>query len=309
MSDVLIGVDIGGTEIVAGLVHDGERVSARRSCPTPRTGGRDIVERANGLVTDLLGESTEPVRAVGVGAPGTIDPATGRVTSCTDTVPGWLGTEIAGPLSDRAGVPVAVDNDVRAAAAAVALDERVREHGRVLYISLGTGVGGALIVDGRVLRGRFGTHGEIAHLIAPEPGHLPCGCGRHDHLEAIAAGPAIAAAYAATSDTDLPALTLPEVAARLRDGEQHAAVVVERAGRLLGRTLSGLITALDLDAVVVAGGAAALGAPLLDPFSEALDAESRPPARSTPVLLPATPDMPVLGAALVAAQHLPGGRP
>lgn len=309
MSDVLIGVDIGGTEIVAGLVHDGERVSVRRSCPTPRTGGRDIVERANGLVTDLLGESTEPVRAVGVGAPGTIDPATGRVTSCTDTVPGWLGTEIAGPLSDRAGVPVAVDNDVRAAAAAVALDERVREHGRVLYISLGTGVGGALIVDGRVLRGRFGTHGEIAHLIAPEPGHLPCGCGRHDHLEAIAAGPAIAAAYAATSDTDLPALTLPEVAARLRDGEQHAAVVVERAGRLLGRTLSGLITALDLDAVVVAGGAAALGAPLLDPFSEALDAESRPPARSTPVLLPATPDMPVLGAALVAAQHLPGGRP
>ncbi|WP_165944536.1 ROK family protein [Saccharopolyspora terrae] len=307
MSDVLIGVDIGGTEIVAGLVHDGGRVSARRSCPTPRTGGRDIVERANGLVTGLLRESAEPVRAVGVGAPGTIDPVTGRVTSCTDTVPGWLGTEIAGPLSERAGVPVAVDNDVRAAAAAVALDERVREHGRVLYVSLGTGVGGALIVDGRVLRGRFGTHGEIAHLIAPERGHLPCGCGRHDHLEAVAAGPAIAAAYAVTSGD--VALTLHEVAARLRDGEQHAAAVVERAGRLLGRTLSGLITALDLDAVVVAGGATALGAPLLDPLSEALDAESRPTARRTPVLRPATPDAPVLGAALVAAHHLPGGRP
>lgn len=308
MSDVLIGVDIGGTEIVAGLVHDGGRVSSRRSCPTPRTGGSDIVERANELVSGLLRESPEPVRAVGVGAPGTIDPVSGCVTSCTDTVPGWLGTAIAGPLSERSGLPVAVDNDVRAAAAAVALDEQVREFGRVLYVSLGTGVGGALIVDGQVLRGRFGTHGEIAHLITPEPGHLPCGCGRLDHLEAIAAGPAIAAAYTAASE-DAPALTLPEVAFRLRDGEQRAAVVVERAGRLLGRTLSGLVTALDLDAVVVAGGATGLGDPLLGPLADALDAESRPPARTTPVLRPATPDTPVLGAALVGRTPQPGGRP
>ena len=302
MSDVLIGVDIGGTEIVAGLVHDGGRVSARRSCPTPRTGGNDIVERANDLVSGLLRESPEPVRAVGVGAPGTIDPVSGCVTSCTDTVPGWLGTAIAGPLAERSGLPVAVDNDVRAAAAAVALDEQVREFGRVLYVSLGTGVGGALIVDGQVLRGRFGTHGEIAHLITPEPGHLPCGCGRRDHLEAVAAGPAIAAAYAAGGE-DAPAL--PEVAARLRAGEELAELVVERAGRLLGRTLSGLVTALDLDAVVVAGGAAALGDPLLGPFADALDAESRPPARRTPVLRPTTPDTPVLGAALVAAHRIP----
>ncbi|MFP5072150.1 ROK family protein [Pseudonocardia nantongensis] len=311
MTDALIGLDIGGTTIAAGVVIDG-RVTARRTAPTPRTGGHDVVRRAAELVEALRGDTPVEagvggirVGAIGVGAPGTVDPATGVVTSCTDVLPGWLDTPIAELLTARAGLPVSVDNDVRAAALAHTHDPVLAGHRRVLHVSLGTGVGGALSCDGRILRGTAGTAGEIAHLLVPEPGEHPCGCGRRDHLEAVAAGPAIAAAYRARAGAG--EADLVEVAARLRDGDRAAAEVVEHAGLLLGRTLSGLVTALDVDAVLVAGGAAGIGSPLLDPLSRALHAETRPPGRVTPVLRPTVPDAPVLGAALLAAHPLPGG--
>lgn len=302
----LIGVDIGGTKIAAGLVADGARVTARLSCPTPGTGGRAIVARAADLVDRLLREAPDPVAAVGVGAPGVIDAATGVVSSCTDIVPGWLGTPVAALLSGRVGLPVAVDNDVRAAASAQARDPGVRHYRRVLHVSLGTGVGGALTCAGRVLHGNGGTAGEIAHLLVPEPGDLPCGCGRFDHLEAVAAGPAIVAAYDARAGADGTGADLVTVAARMRAGDPLAREIVARAGALLGRTLSGLVTALDLDALVVAGGAAELGVTLLDPLTRALDTESRPPGRTTPVLRPGTGDAPILGPALLAARRLAG---
>ncbi|MEV5829145.1 ROK family protein [Spirillospora sp. NPDC052242] len=212
------------------------------------------------------------VRGLGVGAPGVVDPASGRVVSATDVLPGWSGTPVREALADLTGLPVAVANDVRA----MGLGEARRGAGagfhRVLHVSVGTGVGGALTTGGRLDHGAHGTAGELAHLLVPERGPVPCGCGRRDHLEAAVSGPAIAA----TGDPG-------------------------RAGTLLGRALAGVLAVLDPDAVVIGGGVAQLGAPFLDAVAAAFRAEALPPLRATPILPAALgTDAPLTGAALLA---------
>ncbi|GAA4861072.1 ROK family protein [Saccharopolyspora cebuensis] len=291
-----IGVDIGGTKIAAGLVVDGAIVRRTRRA-TPRLGSAAIFDAVAGAVAELRADGP-PVTALGIGAPGIVDPVTGTVRSATDTVPGWHGAEVRAELARRTGLPVAVDNDVRAMALAECRLGAARGHDLVLHVSVGTGVGGAFSRGGVPVRGERATAGEIAHLLVPTRGAKPCGCGRDDHLEAVASGPAIAAAYTALAGGE--PVELPEVERRMRAGDDRARQAVTAAGALLGRVLSGLVTALDLDAVVVGGGAARLGAALLDPVARALDAETRPPQRRTPVL-PALlqRDGPVLGAALL----------
>ena len=292
-----IGVDIGGTKIAGGLVVGGKIVRRSRRA-TPRHGSASIFDAVADLVAELRADE-RPVAALGVGSPGVIDPVTGSVRSATDTVPGWRGAEVRAELAGRTGLPVAVDNDVRAMALGECRLGSAREHGFVLHVSVGTGVGGAFSHDGVLLRGDRGTAGEIAHVLVSMRGAMPCGCGRDDHLEAVASGPAITAAYTALSGNG--SVELPEVERRMRAGDREARQVVTAAGTQLGRALSGLVTALDVDAVVVGGGAARLGDALLGPLTRALDAETRPEARRTPVLptlLEA--DGPVLGAALLA---------
>ncbi|WP_254716687.1 ROK family protein [Actinomadura sp. WMMB 499] len=207
-----------------------------------------------------------------MGAPGVVDPETGRVVAATDVLPGWSGTPVRDTLAGLTGLPVAVANDVRA----MGLGEARRGAGagfhRVLHVSVGTGVGGALTTGGRLDAGAHGTAGELAHLLVPERGPVPCGCGRHDHLEAAVSGPAIAA----TGDPG-------------------------RAGALLGRALAGLLAVLDPDAVVVGGGVAQLGAPFLGAVAATFRAEALPPLRDVPILAARLgTDAPLVGAALLA---------
>ncbi|RSN51698.1 ROK family protein [Actinomadura sp. WAC 06369] len=281
-------LDIGGTKVAAALADAEGTVLHRGRVPTPEGGGQAVLAAAarllDGLAEDARDGSRPPgggtgdrlraagVRALGVGAPGVVDPATGRVVSATDVLPGWSGTPVRDALADLTGLPVAVANDVRA----MGLGEARRGAGagfhRVLHVSVGTGVGGALTTGGRLDGGAHGTAGELAHLLVPERGPVPCGCGRRDHLEAAVSGPAIAA----TGDPG-------------------------RAGALLGRALAGLLAVLDPDAVVVGGGVAQVGAPFLDAVTAAFRAEALPPLRATPILPAALgTDAPLTGAALLA---------
>lgn len=300
MTAVAIGVDIGGTKIAGGLVVDGE-IARRARRATPRDGSDAIFEVVADLAAELRAQRPA-VDALGIGSPGVIDPETGSVRSATAIVPGWQGAQVRAELAARTGLPVAVDNDVRAMALGECRFGAARARGFVLHVSVGTGVGGAFSRDGSVLRGDRGTAGEIAHLLVSARGAMPCGCGRDDHLEAVASGPAIAAAYGALSGAE--PVELPEVQRRMRAGDPHARRAVTEAGTQLGRALSGLVTALDVDAVVVGGGAARLGSALLGPLADALDAETRPENRRTPVL-PAQlgADAPVLGAALLGSDR------
>ncbi|SNS63936.1 glucokinase [Actinomadura meyerae] len=266
---VYAALDIGGTKIAAALVDAGGTVRSRERVATPRTGGADVLAAAARL---LEGLGDAPVRALGVGAPGVIDPETGSVASATEVLPGWAGTPVRDALAERTGLPVTVVNDVRAMAYGEAAAGAGAGFHRVLHVSVGTGVGGALTTGGRLEHGAHGTAGELAHLLVPERGPVPCGCGRRDHLEAVVSGPAIEAAG------DAP-----------------------HAGAVLGRALAGLLAVLDPDAVVVGGGVAQRGAPFLDAVAAAFRAEALPPLRETPIVLAGLgTDAPLVGAALLA---------
>lgn len=300
---LVIGVDIGGTKIDAGIVDAEANVlgRARRSTPVQRGGG-EILRAVAELVDELSDGGSNRIAAVGVGAPGVVEPATGSVISATDIVPGWQGVQVRRELRQRVGLPVSVDNDVRAMSYGEARLGAGRDRERVLYVSVGTGLGGALSHAGRLVHGNQGTAGEIAHLLVPAEGALPCGCGRLDHLEAVAAGPAIAATYA--HRTGRSGVEMTDVVHRMRFGDEQARAVVVEAAGLLGRTLSGLVTALDVDALVVGGGVARIGGELFEPLSAALNAETIPEWRDTPVLPTRLgTDAPILGAALLALDH------
>jgi glucokinase len=277
---MVVGLDIGGTKIAAGLIDDGGRIVRSRRTPTPSRGGPDALEAASALVHEL--RAGADVQAVGVGAPGVIDPATGTVVSATDTLARWGGIELRAELERRTRLPVVVDNDVRAAALGEARAGAARGFGTTLVVSVGTGIGGAIVKDGRPRRGGHGTAGEIAHLLAGEHGPIACGCGRPDHIEAVASGRAIAAAQQAGHS----------------DALTHAATV-------LGRVLGGLACAIDVDAIVVGGGVTQAGGAFLQPLTDAVRVETLPALRELPVLRAALgADASLVGAGLLAADFL-----
>ncbi|WP_405698535.1 ROK family protein [Streptomyces coelicoflavus] len=290
----VIGLDLGGTKIAAALVGTDGTVLARHTRPTPAT-------RGAGVVLDALAEAAREVwapgtTAIGVAAAGVIDPATGTVTSATDTIRGWAGTALAAGLATRTGLPVACDNDVRAAAA-TELDGP-DDDSTLLYAAVGTGVGGAVAAAGRMLHGAAGIAGHLGHLPSPEADGLPCTCGATGHLEAVAAGPAITAHCARLGGE--PADRLQTVAERAARGDPHATTAITLGARATGRALGGLANALGPHRVVVAGGVPRIGALYWDALCAAFTAELMPPLRD---LRPRPPrggaDAAVLGAAVL----------
>ncbi|MFE7433485.1 ROK family protein [Streptomyces tendae] len=288
----VIGLDLGGTKIAAALVGTDGTVLARHTLPTPATEGAEVV-------LDALAIAARAVRvhgttAIGVAAAGVIDPVTGTVTSATDTIRGWAGTALAAGLATRTGLPVACDNDVRAAAA-TELDGPDDDR-TLLYAAVGTGVGGAVAAAGRMLHGVAGIAGHLGHLPSPEADGLPCTCGATGHLEAVAAGPAITAHCARLGGQ--PADRLQTVAERAARGDPHAITAIKLGARATGRVLGGLANALGPHRVVVAGGVPRIGALYWDALCAAFTAELMPPLRD---LRPRPPrggaDTAVLGAA------------
>ncbi|MFC5926476.1 ROK family protein [Micromonospora vulcania] len=293
MTSPVLGIDIGGTKTAAALVDRGGQVLERREVPTPaRSGPGAVLDAAAQLATDLLGAAAGPV---GVGTAGTVDPATGGIRYATDSLPGWTGTPVADALAARLGRRVRVTNDVNAAALGECWAGAGRDRAQVLLVAVGTGLGGAVVRDGRVEAGARGATGEVGHLPTPGAERLRCGCGRYGHLEAIASGSGLAAAYAIETGTRVTGRTVAERAAA---GDAVAQRVVQRAGTALGAALAGLVALLDPEAVLVAGGAAGT---LLPAASAAYSAEL-PTGWGDVPLLPATlgADAVVVGAARLA---------
>jgi glucokinase len=262
-----IGLDIGGTKILAALVDANGHVVSRQRTPTPTGKGPAAVLSAATDVVIALNAS--PDIPLGVGAAGTIDPRTGTVRYATDSVPGWAGTPLADELRRRTGRTVVVENDVNAAAIGETWRGAGHDHAAVLLVAAGTGLGGGLVRDGRLERGVRGGAMELAHVYVgsdhPAEDHVArlhgaehhgaaqdrCGCGRPGHLEAVASGTGIARAYARQCDETVSAA---EVARRAEQGDPVAAAVIARAGDVLGRALAGLVAVLDVSVVVLGGG-------------------------------------------------------
>lgn len=278
------GVDIGGTKIRAAVVTPDGEVLASATAPTP-SGGAAMLDVAADLVARATASAGVRVAAVGVGAAGIVDPVTGEVLAASDSFVDWAGTNLRSGLAARTGLPVTVANDVDAFLVGEATWGAVRGVRSAAGIALGTGVGGALWLDGALYRGA-GAAGEIGHM--PGFGDARCTCGQRGHLETLASGRSVERRYAeltggggsggavgvasaggggaaravgsagagGVGDTRAVGVGAMEIEARARAGDEIAAQVLADAGRAVGSAVLVLAALLDVGHVVVGGGLA-----------------------------------------------------
>jgi glucokinase len=271
-----IGVDIGGTKIAVGLVQGG-KVLESASTPTPANSPAKIIAVVIDLCRPLL--AAHPVAGVGVGTAGQVNPHTGRITYAVDTLPGWGGTALGEELARALACPVRVENDVNAMAIGEMSYGAGRGLSHALYLTVGTGIGGALIWEGHLWPGTHFSAGELGHILVDYRGERVCNCGQRGHLEAYAAGPAIEARYGGGS-------RLPEIVARAESGEARAREALQEGATILGAALVGLANTFDPQAIIIGGGVAESG-PLWWRALEAALRESPMPAPGGVALLKA----------------------
>ncbi|MGI5189813.1 ROK family protein [Promicromonospora sp. CA-289599] len=248
--DPTAGVDIGGTKIRAAVVAPGGAVLASATAPTP-SGGEAMLDVAADLVARAVASAGVLVAAVGVGAAGVVDPGTGEVLAASDSFTGWVGTNLRDGIVRRTGLRVVAANDVDSFLVGEATWGAVRGVRSAAGIALGTGVGGALWLDGALYRGA-GAAGEIGHM--PGFGDARCTCGQRGHLETLASGRSVARRYAELGDgADVGAA---EIEDRARAGDPTAVRVLADAGHAVGSAVLMLAALLDVGHVVVGGGLA-----------------------------------------------------
>ncbi|MFW6695790.1 ROK family protein [Streptomyces sp. MAR4 CNX-425] len=304
-------VDIGGTHLTTAVVEVAPRtrVRFRKTCRTPAADGpRAVLTAAARLARDSLADARTAggprVTAVGVGSAGVVGRAGRGITGATDALPGWAGTPVADRLEAALGLPVTVLGDVQAfllgevtAGAAAGADGAVG-------VMAGTGIGGAVWAEGRLLRGAHGAAGHLGHVPVPGADGEVCPCGRTGHVEALASGPAMTERFRRAHPG--PGVTdLRDVAALAAQGDPDARAALAAGGRALGTALGGVVGALDPDVVVVGGGVTHSGPWYLDGLRTALYDTALPALARVRVATAA------LGsdAVLVGAAHAAGAGP
>lgn len=279
-----LGADIGGTAIKLGRL-DGER-RAEREIPTdPGSGSGSLAARLSAAWRELLspGEATPPL---GIGCAGLIDAAGGTVVTSAN-LPGWTREPLADQVAALMGRRPVLLNDASAFVLAESRLGAARAHsgGTIVGLAIGTGVGGGMVIGGRLYEGPRGFAGEPGHM----PIHLEgpiCACGARGCLEAMIGTRAIQAAYARRRADDT-VHTPREIFQRAEAGDAAAAAVWEEIGSILGRALTGLTHLLDPDLIVVGGGIARAGDRLLAPARRAFGATVMAPPELRPAIVPA----------------------
>ncbi|MDE2635835.1 MAG: ROK family protein [Chloroflexota bacterium] len=287
---LVIGLDIGGSKTLAGLVRpDGEIVRRAQVATAPSPVA--ILDSARSLCLSLIEAAEAPVLGIGIGSAGIIDTEEGKVVFANENLPGWTGTRLA-DLEIGADLPIVVENDVRAMAYGEAAMGADRDS--LLCVTVGTGIGGALILNGAVWHGADYSAGEIGFLVVDWQDGEPL------ILDQYASGPAIERAYqlATESNQQLP---LTEISRLATQGDKFATAVIEKKARQLGVVLAGYVTAVNPAAVMVGGGVPQIGALWWDALEAGFRETLPPPVAKTP-LLQATlgVNAVMLGAALLA---------
>ena len=256
------GVDIGGTNIEVGLVDDDYKVVDRAKKPTPKTGPKDVVE----AIAELIASLDEKPLAAGVGIPGAVD---GDTIVQVPNLGNWdEDFDFVGQLRKALEMPVALGNDANVGLLGEWLAGAARGCSHVLGVWMGTGIGGALILDGRPYTGSLGSAGEIGHVVVRADGAL-CGCGRRGCVEAYAGRERMSETVQALREAgrktslfeiedeeDKTRPTSKVWAKALDDGDDVATEVFEQGIRALGVGVGSVLNVLDLERVVIGGGMA-----------------------------------------------------
>ncbi len=259
----VIGVDLGGTNLRAAGVDDSGKILVSRSAPVGDKSSSAVVAAIAGSVSEIANDIGSKPVAVGCGVPGIVDAENG-VVHASPNFPAWSEEKLRDAVCSKVGVPVAMENDANCFALAEAMLGAGRGHRNVVMLTLGTGIGGGLVFDGKVFHGDSGFAGEVGHIVV-EPDGEPCGCGGRGCLERYAASHAFAvharrlpnaenASLLAAAGVDASAIT-PELAARLADeGNESAAVLWNEFGRYLGIGIATLVNILGVFTFVIGGG-------------------------------------------------------
>lgn len=246
-------VDIGGTKIAVGIVDDSGRVLAREQAPTQTAGAWP---QALALIATMLRKSAvdadATIAGIGIGSTGPVDPLAGKFDNL-DTVPQWSGASPVADLAREFGVSVAIENDGDAGALAEATWGAGRNKSRLIYVTVGTGIGGGIILDGRLYRGVEGAHPEVAHQVLDVNGPS-CSCGLRGCWEALACGPAMAKWMESHPEyKGGPGLTARRIYEHAMAGDPLAARAVERETFYLGIGLANLVNLFTPDAIILGG--------------------------------------------------------
>jgi len=279
-----IGIDLGGTNIAGGLVNGAGEIIKKRSIPTGRERGSDaVIEDIFCVIETLIRENPthETVEGIGIGIPGIADPHTGEVIVCVNL--NWYNVPLREKLSAKTTLPIYIDNDATVAGVAEFQVSQKGLYKDAVMLTLGTGVGGGILVDGKVVSGYHGIGSELGHMIIGE-GLYTCNCGRNGCLETFASSTAIIhyAKYLIREkgkdstmlemvNGDLEKISGEIIFKAAKEGDSVACDVVERLVKYLSIGIMNVVCAIDPEIVVLGGGLSMAGDFLLDKVNAALE--------------------------------------
>ena len=274
-----IGVDVGGTKVAAGVVDDRGEILEQVRRPTPSTNPEETAD-VIAEVVELLKDKFEDVSAVGLGAAGFVDETRSTVLFAPNLA--WRDEPIKEKVEGRVGMPVIVENDANATAWGEARFGAGRGESHLVCVTLGTGIGGGIISEGRLYRGRFGIGAEVGHFRVVPDGRR-CGCGNRGCWEQYASGnalvhearhlarvaPAMAARLLELAGGTPEEISGPEITQAAREGDPAALESFRTVAKWAGQGLADLAAILDPGAFVIGGGLSDAGDLILEPIREA----------------------------------------
>jgi glucokinase len=295
-------VDIGGTKIAVGMVDDGGKVVSRMEAPTDPDRYTDSMELIAGLLRETASHARAQLTGIGIGSTGPVDPVRGEFGD-VDFLPGWRGKSPVQDLAEIFKVRVALENDGDAAALAEAGWGAGRDRTRLIYVTVGTGIGGGIVLDGELYRGVDGAHPEVGHHVV-DPAGPACSCGFHGCWESLAAGPAMVAwleSHAPASYPHREGITARKICELAQTGDQVALQAVEHEAYYLGLGIANLINLFTPDAIVLSGSVMKSATLFLDRIREVIRRGCRfVPAEKTALTLASLgDDTNLIGAARV----------
>lgn len=311
----IIAVDFGGTNIRAAYFPSPQPppVSQNKTATLASEGPNAVITRLIQAIESQVPKGAVDLR-IGIAAPGPLDPRTGVILSAPN-LSGWTNIPLRDQLSEHFGVPVFLGNDANAAALAEWRFGAGQGTGNMVYLTISTGIGGGVIADGRLLLGAHGLAGELGHITMDLNGPT-CGCGIKGHIEAIAAGPALArnataqleASQLSTLKETLSAqgkITSIDIGKAAQAGDELALSVIEEAGLLIGHHLGDLAHIFNPEVFILGGGVSLLGDLIFEPIKRSLREHVMDPAYLDGVrVLPAAlgDDAGLVGAMVLASQ-------
>jgi glucokinase len=276
-----IGIDVGGTKVLGGVVDESGKVLTTARKDTPRQGGSALTQTIADVAKELLQQHS--VASVGVSAAGFVS-SDRKTMLATPNIADWNGVDLDHQLTALIGLPVVIENDANAAAWGEAKFGAGKNQDHMMMLTVGTGIGGGIVVNGALYRGAFGIAAEFGHMRVVPDGHI-CGCGargcfeqyasgnallRHAR-EAINASPEVARNLLSRGDGTVAGLTGQAITEAARDGDAVALAAFNTTGQWLGAGIASLAVLLDPACVVIGGGVIDAGEILLKPTRESLE--------------------------------------